>query len=149
MITDSPLLTGADEENLPYSFKRSRLNLRGDVTVFGDLGLAAGYDRTELDRDFQEVAEQDEDGGWGQVRWRPRSWFDLRARGGASKREVDRYDTTVAASFGQNPLLRKYNLAYRFRQYGEATLAVSIPERPLSIELGDLGDVVRVPGAGL
>jgi hypothetical protein len=57
----------------------------------------------------------------------------VRGRAGTSKRDIDRYDTTVAVSLGQNPLLRKYNLAYRFREFGEVTLSASVPEKPISM----------------
>jgi MtrB/PioB family decaheme-associated outer membrane protein len=124
---------GDTVQNVAYSFQRRRLNLSGDLKVLDGVRLAAGYDRTELDRDYQEVAEQTEDTGWGQVRWQPAAWFDLRARVGTSKREIDRYDETVARNLGQNPLLRKYNLAYRYRKFGELTMAASMIESPLSV----------------
>lgn len=132
VITDS-FTSGESETNLPYSYQRMRLGLSGEYRLLDTLDVAAGYDRVELDRDFQEVAEQDEDGGWGQLRWRPNSMLDIRARGGASKRDIDRYDTTVAESYGQNPLMRKYNLAYRFRQYGELTISATPAEKPWSL----------------
>ena len=95
--------------------------------------MSAGYDRTELDRDFQEVAEQSEDRGWLGARLRLSGWLELTAKGGTAKREIDRYDTNVASSFGQNPLMRKYNLAYRFREYGEVTLSITPSGIPLSV----------------
>jgi MtrB/PioB family decaheme-associated outer membrane protein len=125
--------SGDIEQNIPYSFERSRLKLSGEVRIFNDIRLSGGYERTELDRDYQEVAEQTEDLGWGQIRWRPVAWFDLRARGGSSERDIDRYDTTVATSLGQNPLLRKYYLAYRYREFGELTASASMPEKPFSV----------------
>jgi opacity protein-like surface antigen len=85
-----------------------------------------------MNRDLQEVAEQTTNEGWGQLRWQPAAWLDLRAKGGASTRGVDRYDTTVAVSLGQNPLMRKYNLGYRYREYGEVVASVVPLESPLS-----------------
>jgi hypothetical protein len=57
----------------------------------------------------------------------------LTAKGGTAKREIDRYDTNVASTFGQNPLMRKYNLAYRFREYGEVALSITPSGIPLSV----------------
>ena len=125
--------SGDIEQNTPYSFDRSRVKVSGEYRLFGSLRLSAGFDRNELNRDYQEVAEQTEDTGWGQVRWQPLSWLDLRARGGTAERDIDRYDTTVAASLGQNPLLRKYTLAYRYREFGELVATVSMPDKPFSI----------------
>lgn len=132
VITDT-FPTSANEENTPYSFERSRLNLSASLRLFDTVKVSGGYDRTDLDRDYQEVAEQSEDTGWGKLRWRPTDYLEASFRGGASRREVDEYDTDVAVSFGQNPLLRKYNLAYRYREFGELSLTASLPEKPISI----------------
>jgi hypothetical protein len=95
--------------------------------------LSAGYDRTDLDRDFQEVRNQTEDTGWGKLRWRPTSNLEATLKGGTSRREIDRYDTDVAISLGQNPLMRKYNLAHRYREFAEVGLSASFGETPISI----------------
>jgi MtrB/PioB family decaheme-associated outer membrane protein len=123
------------EMNTPYSFERTRMSASADYELFDDLRLSAGYERNELDRDFQEVAEQTEDNGWGRARWRPADWLDISVKGGATRREIDRYNETVATGFGQNPLLRKYNLAYRYREYGEVILTTSPASLPVSATL--------------
>lgn len=117
--------SGDTEQNIPYSFERSSVRLSGELLVWRDIRLSGGYDRKVLKRDFQEVAEQTTDAGWGQIRWRPLNWLDLKAKGGTSERDIDQYDESVAISLGQNPLLRKYNLAYRFRSYGEFVISIS------------------------
>lgn len=127
--------TATPESNIPYSFERSRLNLSGSLRLFDTVKVSGGYDRTDLDRDYQEVAEQSEDTGWGKIRWRPTAYLEASFRGGASRREIDEYNTDVAVSFGQNPLLRKYNLAYRYREFGELSLMASLPEKPVSISM--------------
>lgn len=125
--------SGEVEQNVPYGFERSRLKLSANIRVMQGLRIAAGYDRSEIDRDYQEVAEQTEDSGWGQIRWRPSGWLDLRLRGGASKRDIDRYDETIATSLGQNPVLRKYNLAYRYREFAELTASIAFNNLPISL----------------
>lgn len=132
VITDT-FTTAAGETNIPHSFERSRLNLSGTFKLFDTVNLSAGYDRTDLDRDFQEVAEQSEDTGWGKLRWRPTANLEATVKGGASRREIDNYDEDVGLSFGQNPLMRKYNIAYRYREFAEVSLLASMSERPLSI----------------
>jgi len=121
------------ENNIPYSFERSRLNLSGTLKVFDSLSVSGGYDRTDLDRDYQEVAVQTEDTGWGKVRWRPTAALEATFKGGASTREVEDYNTDIGVMLGQNPLMRKYNLAYRYREFAEVSLSASMSERPLSI----------------
>jgi MtrB/PioB family decaheme-associated outer membrane protein len=132
VITDA-FVTADAEQNVPYSYDRSRLNLSGSYRLFDTVTVSAGYDRTDLERDFQEVADQTEDTGWGKVRWRPTNYLEATFKGGESIREIDEYDTTVAASLGQNPLMRKYYLAYRYREFAEVSLSASLPETPLSV----------------
>jgi len=131
VITDT-FNSGEVETNVPYSFERSKLSISGHYDLFKTVRIFGGYDRTTLDRDFQEVAEQTEDSGWGGVRWRPSALIEVSARGGASERDIDSYDEAFASSLGQNPFMRKYNLAYRYRQFGELTFSASMTERPVS-----------------
>jgi len=137
IITDS-FVSGDIEENTPYSFERSKLSVSADYDWFDTLRLSAGYDRKDIDRDFQEVAEQTEDTGWGRARWRPTPELELEVKGGASRRDIDDYNDVFAAALGQNPLLRKYNLAYRYREFGELSLAFSPSEEPVSVSLSAL-----------
>ena len=120
------------EQNIPYSFERTSFSLSGELLVWKDIRISGGWDRKELKRDYQEVAEQTIDAGWGQARWKPLAWLDLRIKGGASERDIDRYNEDLAVSFGQNPLMRKYNLAYRYRSYGELIASISPAESPVS-----------------
>jgi hypothetical protein len=131
VIADT-FLSGETELNVPYGYERLRLNLSADYEWSKAIRVSGGYDYTELDREFQEVAEQREDTGWGRVQWRPIAYLDITARSGISRRGINRYDQTLAASLGQNPLLRKFNLAYRYRQFGELTASLSPPEWPVT-----------------
>jgi MtrB/PioB family decaheme-associated outer membrane protein len=137
VIVDA-LATGEIEQNVPYSYDRLHTIFSGEYKLSNKWRFAAGYERKEMNRDYQEVAEQTTDLGWGQVRWRPTAWLDIRAKGGASQRGIDRYNDTVAASLGQNPLMRKYNLAYRYREFGEVVAAVSPLESPISFSVSAL-----------
>jgi MtrB/PioB family decaheme-associated outer membrane protein len=123
------------EANRPYSFERGRLNLSGSYKLFDSVTVSGGYDRNEFDRDYQEVANQTEETGWGKVRWRPTGYVEASLRGGSSRREIDAYNTDVSAVYGQNPLLRKYNLAYRYREFAELSASLSMPEKPVSVGL--------------
>ncbi len=124
--------------NLPYSFKRMRFNARADYDLFNSVKVSAGYDRTDFDRDFQEVASQTEDSGWGQVRWRPSGLVEVKVRGGSAERTINSYDEAYASGLGQNPLMRKFNLAYRYREFGDLTATASLPNTPASITVSAL-----------
>ena len=131
VIADS-FLSGESELNVPYGYQRLRTNLSAEYAVTDDLRLSAGYDFLDFDRKFQEVDEQTEDTGWGRVQWRANEHLDISARAGISRREIDDYDEAVAAGLDQNPLLRKFNLAYRYREFGELSLSASLPEAPVT-----------------
>ena len=138
VITDA-VISGDPEANIPYSFERSHFSVSGDYDLFDDrVRVSAGYDRREIDRDFQEVASQDEDTGWGRVRWRPGSTIEIDVRGGTSKRDVEVYDEGLSLVTGQNPLMRKYNLAYRYREFADLTFTWSPLETPISISVNGL-----------
>ncbi|MDJ0812318.1 MAG: MtrB/PioB family decaheme-associated outer membrane protein [Woeseiaceae bacterium] len=132
VITDA-LTSGDIEPNVPYSFDRARLNLTGNYRLLDTLTVSAAYVRTEIDRDFQEVASQDEDTGWGKLRWRPTPYLEATFKGGTSTRSINKYDTDVGLLFNQNPLMRKYNLAHRYREFAEVGLSASLIDTPISI----------------
>ena len=79
MITDT-FTTLELEANIPYSFERSSLSLSADYDLYDTLRLSGGYDRKDIERDFQEVAEQTEDIGWGRLRWQPTPALELDVR---------------------------------------------------------------------
>lgn len=132
VITDT-IDSSDPQSNTPYSFEKSLLSLSASYDLSGALRLAAGYDRRHVNRDFQEVARQDEETGWGEVSWRPNGSIDLRARAGTAKREPSDYDVDLAGELDQNPLMRKYELAYRFRQFAELTVTAALPDLPISL----------------
>lgn len=137
VIADS-FISAETAANIPYSFERSAIDISAEYDLLDTVRVSGGYERRAIDRDFQEVAKQTEDSGWGRLRWQPNDTLQLIVRGGASERDVDAYNETFAASLGQNPLLRKYNLAYRYRRFGELTLVASLPESPVSLTFNSL-----------
>ncbi|MBT8083320.1 MAG: MtrB/PioB family decaheme-associated outer membrane protein [Gammaproteobacteria bacterium] len=130
--------SGGIEQNVPYSYDRMHSTTSIEYALRKNLRVSAGYEYREINRDNQEVAEQTVNTGWGQVRVQPWAWLDVRAKGGASARGVDRYDESVAVSLGQNPLMQKYNLAYRYREFGEIVATVSPLEKPVSFSVSVL-----------
>jgi hypothetical protein len=65
-------------------------------------------------------------------------WLNVSAKGGTALREIDRYDTDLAITLGQNPLLRKYYLAHRYREFAEFSASISPAEKPVSIGVSAL-----------
>jgi opacity protein-like surface antigen len=69
------------------------------------------------------------------VQYRPSGYLGIVLKGGAEEREPDRYDVDVATDLGQNPLMRKFNQAYRYRSYGEMLTNVAVGPLPLTLSL--------------
>ena len=132
VIVDS-ILSGDLQTNVPYSYERNRFEVIGDYDLLKTLRISGGYERRELDRDFQEVKSQEEDIGYGRLRWRPTAALEFDGRYGTARRDIGEYNTDIASAAGQNPILRKYNLAYRFREFGELRASWSPAETPIAL----------------
>jgi MtrB/PioB family decaheme-associated outer membrane protein len=137
VIVDS-FPTNDFEPNIPYSFERQHISISGDYDLLDQLRLSAGYDLRKVDRKFQEVTSQDEDTGWGRVRWKASASIELDVGGGTSRRDFDSYDEALAVLNGQNPLMRKYHMAYRYREFGDLEFTWSPSGTPISIALNGL-----------
>jgi MtrB/PioB family decaheme-associated outer membrane protein len=124
-----------DRVNPVYGFERLRLAGGADYRIYDDLSVGVGGEYRETDRKgtAQEVRSESQLDGWGVVQYRPSGYLGFVLKGGAKEREPDRYDLDVAAANGQNPLLRKYNMAYLYRSYGEMLVDVSFGNLPLTL----------------
>ena len=124
-----------DRVNAVYGYERTRLNGSADFDVYDDLAIGVGgeYRNTDRTGSALEVSSEQVLDGWGRVQFRPSGYLGIVAKGGVEERDPDKYDVNVAAGFGQNPLMRKYNMAYRYRSYGELLANVAVGSLPLSL----------------
>jgi MtrB/PioB family decaheme-associated outer membrane protein len=124
-----------DRVNAIYGYERTRLNGSADFDVYDDLAIGVGGEWRNTDRTGSAVEVSGEEvlDGWGRVQFRPSGYLGIVAKGGVEERDPDRYDVNVAAGFGQNPLMRKFNQAYRYRSYGELLTNVAVGSLPLSL----------------
>lgn len=131
VVTDQ--FTSSAASNLPYDFRNQRLNITGDydlrqllhfVPARQTLRISGGFRHDDVHRSLQEVADLTEDTGWGRLAWKPTNWLDLAVKGGGANRKIDRYQTNLPILVPQNPLLRKYNMADRERQFAEASFTL-------------------------
>jgi len=124
-----------DRINPVYGYERTRVNGSADYDVYDDLTVGVGGEWRQTDRTGTAVEVMGEEvlDGWGRVQWRPSGYLGVVLKGGAEEREPDQYDVDVAVGYGQNPLLRKYNQAYRYRSYGELVGNVAIGSLPLTL----------------
>jgi len=124
-----------DRVNPAYGYERLRLYGSADYDLWKDLTIGVGGEYRETDRTGtdQEVRSEDLLDGWGKVQYRPVGWLGVVLKGGAEERDPDGYDIDVATSLGQNPLMRKYNMAYRYRSYGELVANVALQTLPVTV----------------
>jgi len=123
-----------DRVNPVYGFERLRVSGSADFQVYDDLTIGAGGEYRTLDRNgtAQEVKSEELADGWGSVQYRPTGYLGVVLKGGAMERTPDKYEENAAGS-GQNPLLRKYNMAYLYRSYGEALANLSFGSLPITL----------------
>jgi MtrB/PioB family decaheme-associated outer membrane protein len=134
VYTDSFLMTGAPT-NPVYGFERFRVFGSADYELLQtlDLGLGGEYRQLKRTGTEQEVSQEDFTDGWGRITYRPSGYVGIVLRGGAQEREPDDYDVAVAEDYGQNPLMRKYNMAYLFRNYGELVANFGVWTLPVTL----------------
>lgn len=123
------------EVNPLYGFERFRALGSADWALMDEVSIGAGGEYRELKRTGtpQEVKTDTLLDGWGRVQYRPNGYLGVVLRAGAQETDPDKYDLNVAADNGQNPYMRLYNMAYRFRQYGELVANVSLGSLPLTL----------------
>jgi opacity protein-like surface antigen len=126
---------GEDRVNPAYGFERLRMSGTADYDVYDDLTFGVGGELRTLDRTGtrQEVRSEDTTDGWARAQYRPSGYLGIVLKGGIEEREPDRYDAALGESLGQNSLMRKYNMAYRYRAYSEALANVALGTLPLAL----------------
>jgi MtrB/PioB family decaheme-associated outer membrane protein len=112
VVTDT--IAGSAETTPRYSYERMRFDGSADYGVFPWLKVGGGLQWDEIDRDQQEIDKTTEDGGFLRARVTPFGSLGITLKGGQFHREAEGFDLT-RRSPGENPLLRKYNLANRDR----------------------------------
>jgi MtrB/PioB family decaheme-associated outer membrane protein len=134
VYTDVLPLTGAPT-NPVYGFDRFRVFGSADYDLFKDVTAGLGGEYRELKRTGtkQEVSKENFTDGWGRIEYRPSGYLGIVLRGGAQQRKPDGYDQAVALQDGQNPLMRKYNMAYVSRGYGELVANLAVADLPVTL----------------
>jgi MtrB/PioB family decaheme-associated outer membrane protein len=128
-------LTYGDTTNPSYGFERFRVFGSADYELLEtvDVGIGGEYRQLKRTGTEQEVSQEDLTDGWGRITYRPSGYVGFVLRGGALEREPDKYDVAVAEEYGQNPLMRKYNMAYLFRNYAELVANVGLWTLPVTL----------------
>jgi MtrB/PioB family decaheme-associated outer membrane protein len=125
---------GAPQENFLYSYTRKDFDLFSDFRIRRGLKTTVGFTRNTIERQEQEVDENEEDIYWAKLKFNV-GVFELDLRGENGERDVDGdYEQVDFLKLSQNPLMRKYNMADRDRK-GFKARAAGNPSDRLNIAL--------------
>ncbi len=105
--------------NNPYSYTRNRWNVDAKYRLHHKADLVLGYDNEEMKRHRSERRRTDEDTYRAELRLRPIAKVQASLNFRRSERDGSKYESEP----GENPLLRKYNMADRDRDKGGITVS--------------------------
>jgi len=132
---------GPGRINRPYSYERFGGRLIADFRASDKIRLSAGGRAEQVERTFQEVDKTETTDGWGEIRAFPTDRMDVTLRLGREQRRLDDdYTALPDLDWEENPLLRKYHLASRDRDYVAARLTYLASDR---VSLGFSGDYAK------
>jgi len=129
---------GEERVNAVYGYERTRASGSADYDVYSDLTVGVGGEWRKTDRTGTQVEVMSEEvlDGYGRAQYRPYGWLGFVVKGGVEERDPDNYDDELGtALYGQNPLMRKYHMAYRYRSYGELLADVTVADLPVTLGL--------------
>lgn len=106
---------GVAVENRPYGFKDTDFDLAADYRFTRRLKGSIGYDYDKIERNLQEVSENEEDTYWAKLKLKPSNAFDVNIKGQTASRDGSTYRPQTGIKLEQNPLMRKYYEADRDR----------------------------------
>jgi MtrB/PioB family decaheme-associated outer membrane protein len=123
VVTD--VFAGAPETNTPYSFERQTLKLRSDVRLTRAWRLAAGAERDERDRTFQQRRQTTEDRLWVRASARLPFETEASARYAHAARDGGNVQAVPEVDPPENPAMRQFHLADRDRDEVQLRASVS------------------------
>lgn len=121
--------------NNPYSFKRQGGKARADLKTGARTSIAAGASREEFDRTWQETEKTSTTDYWGELRADPVDRLNAHLRFGQERRRfMENYTPLPDLTSPENPLLRKFHLGERDRDFARASLSYQ-PRSNVSVAL--------------
>ena len=97
--------------NQPYSYENTKFDLNANYRFNALSSLRGGYRYDQMERKNSDRAKTEENTLFAKWKIKPHTTVDLELYGEVRSRDGSEYNTPA----GQNPLLRKYNLADRDR----------------------------------
>ena len=133
VYTDAYPMTG-DPVNPVYGFEGFRVWQRG-LADLDQLSAGIGGEYRELKRTGteQEVSQENLLDGWGRIEYRPSGYLGIVLQRRRARARPRRLRPDRCAGVRPEPALRKYNMAYLYRSYGEVVANVALGSLPLTL----------------
>jgi MtrB/PioB family decaheme-associated outer membrane protein len=140
VVATDMFVSGATRENTPFSYTLNRFKALGDYSsdkLPWAMRITGGLEYDQRDRTYQEVVTTREWTVWGKAAAQPMEKLTTWLKLAHSWRDNSTYGTATWF-YLENPLLRKFNLAYRDRNSAEVHLDYAVSEK---VSLGLSADV--------
>lgn len=134
-LVEADSFASAARLNVPYSFERYRYKMQADYRIRRRARLYVGGEREVVRRDFQEVDRTEEDTFWTRLRVFNFGFGEGSVKLARAERDSSEYRPLTGFGRPQNPLLRKFNLTDRERDFAELDIALT-PLARLGIGIG-------------
>lgn len=125
VVTDT--FAGGNSVAPRYDYARTRLEGSADYPLWSWLRIGGTGVWEQIERENQDVRKTVEDGGHVRARIRATDTLSATLKAGLMHREASGFDLAAIAP-GENPLLRKYNLANRDRWLQEVAVSWNAAE---------------------
>lgn len=154
--TDPFTVTYVETDSVPgstataerYGYERTRFDGVAEARAFDWLYVAVGGEEDEVERSNQETSKTTETSTWGRARLRPHPTVEFSATYGEARIEAGDYVTRPDLP-PENPLLRKYNLTNRDRDFLRGQLSWSPGEFSIAAEVAIAEDDFAKSAIGL
>lgn len=147
---ESDSASGPAVSTTRYGYERTRLDVYSEVRVFDWLYLSGGAEQDETKRSNLVTDKTEEARGWGRLRVRPHATVEFTGTYGKSHTDADGGEYTVQAFLPpENPLLRKFYLTNRDRDFAEGMLTWAPWKLSFALQGSYANDEYRLSALGL
>ena len=146
--SDSAIAPAAS--SIRYGYERTRLDAYGEVRVLDWLYLSGGAEQDEMKRSNLVTYKTEETRSWGRLRVRPHATVEVTGTYGEAHVDADGGEYTVQAFIPpENPLLRKFYLTNRDRDFADGMLTWTPWRLSFALQGSYANDEYRLSELGL
>lgn len=147
---ESDSASGPAASTTRYGYERTRLDAQGELRVFDWLYVSGGAEQDETRRSNLVTARSEEQRSWGRLRVRPHATIEVTGTYGESHIDADGGTYDVQAFLPpENPLLRKFYLTNRDRDFADARLTWTPWKLSFALQGSYANDEYRLSALGL